>query len=110
MKNIIKYIGLFIVAAPFLGACDDSKFLEEKPKTFYTRDNAFSTSAQVDQAVIACYSHVRVMFTSVEENTAAFAFRGGNGTDMFDVATRLRPGSSGLSPTGTLGNSTEGFQ
>lgn len=105
MKNIIKYIGLFIVAAPFLGACDDSKFLEEKPKTFYTRDNAFSTSAQVDQAVIACYSHVRVMFTSVEENTAAFAFRGGNGTDMFDVAT-IRRGNR-FNDYGTL-NSTNG--
>lgn len=89
MKNVIKYISI-ILAVFSLAACDDSEFLEEKPKTFYTRDNAFSTSAQVDQAVIACYSHVRVMFTAVEENTTAFAFRCGNGTDMYDVATIRR--------------------
>ncbi len=28
--------------------CDDNKFLEEDPETFYTIDNVFTTSEQVD--------------------------------------------------------------
>lgn len=105
MKNILRYICVFTVLVINLSACNDSEFLEEHPKTFYTRDNAFSTSSQVDQAVIACYSHVRVMFTLVEQNQTAFVFRGGNGTDMYDVATIRR--SLKFNDYGTL-NATNG--
>lgn len=73
-----------------MAGCDDAGFLAEKPETFYTVDNAFSTSEQVDQVLIACYSHVRVMYCMTDESATAFAFRGGNGTDMFDVATIRR--------------------
>lgn len=79
---------LFLLLAT--AGCNDSDFLTEKPDTFYTIDNAFSTSEQVDQVLVSCYSHIRVMFCMVEENMASFAFRGGNGTDMYDVATIRR--------------------
>ena len=35
--------------------CDDNKFLEEDPETFYTIDNVFTTSEQVDQVLTTCY-------------------------------------------------------
>lgn len=72
-----------------LAGCNDTDFLTEKPKTFYTVDNAFSTSEQVDQVVIGCYAHIRSMFAMGEENNTFFVFSG-NGTDMYDVATIRR--------------------
>lgn len=52
---------LFALLIPLLvfTGCNDADFLTEKPETFYTVDNAFSTSEQVDQVVISCYAHVR---------------------------------------------------
>ncbi len=87
--NLFYYIILGASLLAFTG-CNDEEFLKENPKTFYTVDNAFSTSEQVDQILVSCYSHVRTMFCMVEENTTSFAFKGGNGTDMFDVATIRR--------------------
>lgn len=90
MKNRIKHSILALLSLSFLGSCNDADFLAEKPETFYTIDNVFSTSEQVDQVLVGCYSHIRTMFCMVEENVTAFAFKGGNGTDMFDVATIRR--------------------
>jgi hypothetical protein len=89
-KRIIKYSLYALLALLLPASCQDEAFLTEKPETFYTVDNVFSTSEQVDQALIACYSHIRVMYCMVEENMTSFAFRGGNGTDMYDVATIRR--------------------
>lgn len=89
-NNMLKFsIGFFLVLLTISG-CNDTDFLTEKPKTFYTTDNAFTTSEQVDQVLVACYSHIRTMYCMVEENVTSFAFRGGNGTDMYDVATIRR--------------------
>lgn len=90
MKTIVKYSICSLLFAGLLCGCNDSKFLEENPETFYTVDNAFSTSEQVDQVLVSCYSHIRVMMCMVEENNTAWAFKGGNGTDMFDMATIRR--------------------
>lgn len=70
-----------------LCACNDDRFLEENPKYFYTLENAFTTSSQVDQALVHCYSHLRNQYIILNENGTSFAFRGSNGTDMFDVTT-----------------------
>ncbi|MBR4755450.1 MAG: RagB/SusD family nutrient uptake outer membrane protein, partial [Bacteroidales bacterium] len=74
-------LALFVFAG-----CNDEEFLKENPKYFYTTDNAFSTSEQVDQALVACYSHIRAMYCA-EANVSSYAFRDGNGTDMFDIPT-----------------------
>jgi hypothetical protein len=42
----------------FIG-CDDEDFLTEKPKTFYTTDNIFSSETQVDQVLVTLYSDLR---------------------------------------------------
>jgi hypothetical protein len=70
----------------------DEKFLQTNPETFYTVDNIFSTSAQVDQAVIAIYSQLRDIWANPNEENWIFMFRG-NGTDMFDVPSIRRSNS-----------------
>lgn len=92
MKKAIysKYALLLLL---LFGAAECSKidndFLETKPETFYTVDNIFSTSAQVDQAVISIYSQLRDMWANPNEEGWIFVFRG-NGTDMFDVPSIRR--------------------
>ncbi|MDR1454309.1 MAG: RagB/SusD family nutrient uptake outer membrane protein [Tannerella sp.] len=92
MKRLLCISLALLATLPVWTGCNDDAFLAEKPETFYTVDNAFSTSEQVDQVLVSCYSQIRMMYCGVEENETSWAFGGGNGTDMFDVAT-LRRGS-----------------
>ncbi|GAA4799292.1 RagB/SusD family nutrient uptake outer membrane protein [Olivibacter ginsenosidimutans] len=70
----------------------DKDFLKETPPTFYTVDNAFSTAAQIDQAVVAIYSQLRDLWANPDGEEWILALKG-NGTDMYDVAS-IRRGSS----------------
>ena len=71
-----------------LAACNDDEFLTEHPKYFYTLDNVFSTSDQVDLALVSCYSQVRKYHNLVSDGKRhLLAWKGCNGTDMFDVPT-----------------------
>lgn len=65
-------------------SCNDDQFLQENPPTFYTIDNVFSTSAQVDQVLISIYSHIRDLWVNPNEEGWIFVLRG-KGTDMYDV-------------------------
>ncbi len=92
MKNslYIKQLCFFLVlTGSFSCRKVDEKFLQTTPETFYTVDNIFSTSAQVDQAVVAIYSQLRDIWANPEEQSWIFVFRG-NGTDMFDVPSIRR--------------------
>lgn len=94
MKKI-KYIAgiwLLLILINVLSCESDEKFLKEDPQTFYTVDNAFSTSAQIDQVLVSIYSHLRDLWANPSESGWIFVFRG-NGTDMFDVAS-IRRGST----------------
>jgi len=85
MKKIQYIIGIILLLLTLsLVSCDDKQFLEEKPTTFYTIDNAFSTSAQVDQVLVSIYSHLRDLWANPTEAAWIFNFRG-KGTDMYDV-------------------------
>lgn len=86
MKRLIYILSgaLFILS---LNACNDDAFLTEEPKYFYTLDNAFTTPAQVDQALIHCYSHIRNQYFFSAESQYTMVLKGGNGTDMFDAAS-----------------------
>lgn len=90
MKKINKYFILTAILIICSISCDDNAYLTEKPRTFYTVDNAFSSSAQVDQALVSCYSQVRLMCCMVAENKHTYAFVSGNGTDMFDIPSIRR--------------------
>jgi len=67
-----------------IAGCDDDKFLEEDPSTFYTTNNAFSTSEQVDQVLISIYSYIRNIWVNPTPDNWDLVFRG-KGTDMYDV-------------------------
>lgn len=79
----IKWALLLLLAA-VQGCKSDEDFLREKPSTFYTVDNAFTTSAQVDQELISIYSQLRDLWANPGEETWIAVFRG-NGSDMFDI-------------------------
>lgn len=91
MKKIkyITGIWLLIILVSMVRCESDEDFLKEDPKTFYTVDNAFSTSAQIDQVLVAIYSQLRDLWANPNESGWIFVFRG-NGTDMFDVASIRR--------------------
>jgi hypothetical protein len=94
MKKI-KYIAgfwLLLLMVSMVSCESDEQFLTETPETFYTVDNAFSTSAQVDQVLVSIYSHLRDLWANPNGTNWILAFRG-NGTDLFDVAS-IRRGSS----------------
>lgn len=74
---------LVLVALITIMGCEDvDNFLKEEPNTFYTVDNAFSSPAQVDAAVIACYEHVRNMY--LNEGGISRILQG-LGTDVMNV-------------------------
>lgn len=83
-----KIVWLPIAMLAFIG-CDDSLYLKEDPETFYTIDNVFSTSKQVDQVVTTCYSKVRNIYCPYDNwhELDLWSYSMGNGTDVFDVPT-----------------------
>ncbi len=85
MKKL-KYIGVgfFVAFLSLMGCESDDEFLTEEPATFYTVDNAFSTSDQVDQVIIAIYSHIRDLWVNPTGTRWIFDWKG-KGTDMYDV-------------------------
>jgi len=94
MKKIKYIAGIwFLLLLVSMVSCEsDEEFLTEDPQTFYTVDNAFSTSAQIDQVLVSIYSHLRDLWANPTETGWIFVFRG-NGTDMFDVASIRRGGT-----------------
>ncbi len=93
MKKI-KYISgiIFLLLTLSTVSCDDNQFLVEKPTTFYTVDNAFSASSQVDQVLVSIYSHLRDLWANPTEQAWIFNFRF-KGTDMYDVPIIRRSGT-----------------
>ncbi|MBQ3722436.1 MAG: RagB/SusD family nutrient uptake outer membrane protein [Bacteroidales bacterium] len=91
MNRITFTLLILLASACCLVSCNDKELLTENPKYFYTLDNVFSTSAQVDLAVVSCYSKVRKYYTLENDGKRyLLVWRGGNGTDMFDVSTIRR--------------------
>ena len=80
--------------------CNDLEFLTENPETFYTKDNIFTSSGQIEQALIAGYNHVRNLVVNAGTADWIYAMRF-NGTDMFDVASMRR--NTSFNNYGTIG-------
>ena len=92
--KIIKYIfGFFLAIVVIFSqySCNDNAFLEENPSTFYTIENIFSTSEQVDQVLISNYKLLRDLCIP-QDNGWVMNLRG-RGTDMYDVPN-IRSGDS----------------
>ena len=90
MKHLRKYA---VVAAAVCGlglaACEDDRFLEEHPDTFYTAEDAFETVSQVEACVTNLYVHARYL---LQNNY----FLRGQGTDVYDIPM-WRSSGNGLS-------------
>lgn len=89
MKKLKYTLCVLLTLSMIHGCKSDKEFLTERPSTFYTVDNAFSTSAQVDQVLISMYSQLRDLWANPSEEGWIFVFRG-NGTDMYDVPSIRR--------------------
>lgn len=89
MKRIQTKNILWLLIVLFTASCDDNSFLTEKPETFYTIDNVFTTSEQVDQVVTTCYVKVRNIYCPFNNYSELdlWCYGMGNGTDVFDVPT-----------------------
>lgn len=72
--------GLFV-------SCDDTAFLRENPETFYTPENAYTSSEQVKQIITTCYQRVRDIYCPFDNGSMLnlWSYRMGNGTDIIDV-------------------------
>ncbi|WP_295124788.1 RagB/SusD family nutrient uptake outer membrane protein [uncultured Chitinophaga sp.] len=94
MKKSIYQLkwALLLSLATVQGCKSDSEFLQERPATFYTVDNAFTTSSQVDQVLVSIYSQLRDLWANPAEEGWIIVLRG-NGTDMFDIPS-IRKSSS----------------
>ena len=93
MNTIKNTIGIILAAVIITQvSCNDDAFLEENPSTFYTIDNVFSTSEQVDQVLISIYKHIRDITVNPDETGWILTLRG-RGTDMYDVAN-IRMGNT----------------
>jgi hypothetical protein len=107
MKMTKKILGILLAAVLFAQpGCNDEAFLKEEPTTFYTIDNIFSTSEQVDQVLVSIYSHFRDLKSNVGESQWIMVLRG-RGTDMYDVAN-IRMGDS-FSNYGTINTTHDHF-
>ena len=106
MKISIR-VGVLALSS-ILFSCNDNAFLGENPETFYTIENIFTTSSQVEQVVTSCYAHVRLIYCPLENwDLDWYAYRLGNGTDMYDVAT-IRLGNR-FNDYSILNSQTKGF-
>ncbi|MBQ8069363.1 MAG: RagB/SusD family nutrient uptake outer membrane protein [Bacteroidales bacterium] len=82
MKHKILYMALGLGALLSAAGCDDKAFLEEKPETIYTVDNAFSKSSQVDAQVARTYFAAYDLYVYVSSNIMG-AFGGNAASTLF---------------------------
>lgn len=84
----MKFNWVILVSSCMLLGCNDGDFLKEHPETFYTMDNVFTTSSQVNAVVTSCYDQVRYIYMPQQSwDWNIYPYYLGNGTDMYDVAT-----------------------
>lgn len=62
MKTRYNLICVAIVIAASMISCDETKWLEEKPKDFYAPENSYITNAQFQQASNYLYNNLRSMY------------------------------------------------
>lgn len=92
MKRFISILTVFFIYFLLYSCKSDKDFLTEKPETFYTIDNAFSSSEQIDQILVSIYSNIRELWTNPNEQPWMLVFKG-NGTDEYDIASIRRSSS-----------------
>lgn len=74
------FFGLVLLVV-ILG-CSDDEFLTEKPKTFFTKNNIFSSGKQVEQSLITLYAAHRELNYSDSGRNPSGRIMQGQGTDV----------------------------
>src|SRR5665647_1212029 len=89
MKKIKFIVGIWFLFLLFImvNCKQDDELLKEIPATFYTVDNAFSSSGQVDQVLVTIYSQLRDLWSATNGSAGQFLYRG-HGSDMYDNFTQ----------------------
>jgi len=78
MKTNKIYIAALAACLLTASGCNDDAFLKESPETFYTVENSFNTTDQVDASITNIYIHARYWFQTD-------FFLKGLGTDILDT-------------------------
>ena len=78
IKNFDKSCLLLAVSFALMVSCGDS-FLEEKPKSFFTPDNAYSQPAHIEQGIVGLHQQIRPWWTN---NAATTSIMFTLGTDL----------------------------
>jgi hypothetical protein len=97
MKKI--FIISFILCC--LSSCNEDKWLEEEPMSFYTTTNSYSTVPQFRQALNYLYNQLRSTFWNIGDQTAIlhYADQAHGGTDMEPTPTKFNNALIWLVPT-----------
>jgi len=98
MKKI--FVSLFIMITA-LFSCNEEKWLEEKPLSFYTTSNSYSTVPQFRQALNYLYNQLRSTYWNLGDQTAIlhYADMAHGGTDMEPTPTKFNNALTWLVPT-----------
>ncbi|MDR1782939.1 MAG: RagB/SusD family nutrient uptake outer membrane protein [Dysgonamonadaceae bacterium] len=95
-----KYFSILLCTA-FLFSCDENKWLEEEPLSFYTTTNSYSTVAQFRQALNYLYNQLRDTYWNLGDQTAILHYgdMAHGGTDMEPTPTKFNNALTWLVPT-----------
>jgi hypothetical protein len=97
-KYLFALAGMAIFA---LTGCNDDRFLEEKPKSIYTIENAFDKSSQVEAQLTMCHIRLYGWYGKTSDPwTSPYQYKS-FGTDVLDQPYWRHDGASGYSNFGT---------
>ena len=102
MKKTLYFVMGLVAVAPVINSCvSDKEFLTEEPKTVYTIENAFEKAAQIDAALVRCYTKFDLM-NSINNGFAG----GGDGASNFlkGDGSDLLGGTRGTGAAGAFSN------
>jgi tetratricopeptide (TPR) repeat protein len=104
-----KFISILLIGLAFLyvSGCEDDQFLEEKPKSLYTLNNAFEKSSQVEAQLTMCYYRMYTFYASAPFfGLNPFMFKS-FGTDALDQPFWQTGGSAGYSNFSTWSSTSD---
>jgi tetratricopeptide (TPR) repeat protein len=101
MKTVNYLFTAICITLASLSACNDNQFLEEKPKSIYTIENAFNKSSQVEAQLTMCYIQLYGWYGKTSNPwTSTFQYKS-FGTDVLDIPYWRHDCASGYSNFGT---------
>jgi tetratricopeptide (TPR) repeat protein len=110
MKTIKYLFTVTSIVFFVLTGCNDDKFLEEKPKSIYTIENAFDKSSQVEAQLTMCYIRLYNWYGKTSNPWTSIYQYKSFGTDVLDYPYWRHDGASGYSNFGTWSTTSSHVQ